>query len=100
MLVAGLMVWANAYADPWVNECLAFILIGAFATIASWIAFGPGPREFSASVGIGPSGGDASGQGNGTMGRIVFMASSVVLWALEIWMARRLFRMWKRRRKT
>ena len=82
------------------NECLAFILIGAFATIASWIAFGPGPREFSASMGVGSGGVAVSGseQDAGTMGRIVFMLSSVVLWALWMWVARRLFRMWQKRR--
>jgi hypothetical protein len=49
---------------------LALFIVGDFVAIFSWIAFGPGERHFSTSVGIG---GIFVRHGGGeTLGRIVF----------------------------
>jgi hypothetical protein len=50
-------------------------IISSLAAIATWIAFGPGPRAFSVTlpfVGQGP--------GNETVGRAVFGFGAVLMW--------------------
>lgn len=47
-----------------------FVLLGA---IGSWVALGPGEREFSGSVAVG-------GHAGGVVGRIVFGLGTVIIW--------------------
>lgn len=50
-------------------------IIGGLAAIATWIAFGPGPRTFTVTipfVGRGP--------GEEIVGRVVFGAGAVLMW--------------------
>ncbi|MGH8836214.1 MAG: hypothetical protein ACRDWG_14635, partial [Actinomycetes bacterium] len=59
-------------APRWVRVAQYMIVLAifaAFATIGSWIAFGPGERAFSGTVPIGSTG-----------GRIVFGIGAVIVW--------------------
>jgi len=53
------------------------LFVGAFASVFNWIAFGPGPRQFSGGVSVGSiaSGGAASEMS----GRIAFGIGAVLL---------------------
>jgi len=73
--------------DPWINDLLAILLIGCMAAISSWVAFGPGERQFSGGVSVGPVGVGASGAPS--MGRIVFGVGSVLLWAMVFFLIHR-----------
>lgn len=48
-------------------------IVAALGTVAAWVAFGPGPRTFTAS------GTFASGQTSERVGRMVFGAGAVLL---------------------
>ena len=61
--LAGLMVSINAAKDfsgadhrylQWIYNALVILLMLAFTVPFHWVAFGPGEREFSSTVGIGP----------------------------------------------
>jgi hypothetical protein len=54
---------------------IGLIVIGALASVGTWIAFGPGPRAFSVTIPF-----LGSGPGNGWMGRIVFGAGTILTW--------------------
>jgi hypothetical protein len=74
-----------ADAPIWLPVLLYLIgvaIFASFALIATWIAFGDGPRQFSASFG-----GSKSGVGTG-IGRIVFGISAVVMWMCTIGFAK------------
>jgi len=67
------------------RELLALFIMAGLACLFSWIAFGPGPRHFSASIGFAglilPVSGDA-------MGRTAFGLGAVLAWcgvALFLW---------------
>lgn len=66
---------------PWRVRLIQYLLglgiIAWLAAIATWIAFGPGPRAFTVTlpfIGRGP--------GDETVGRAVFGAGAVLLWVL------------------
>jgi hypothetical protein len=62
-------------------------IISSLAAIATWIAFGPGPRAFSVTlpfVGQGP--------GNETVGRAVFGFGAVLMWVFLVVSVQRLRR--------
>ena len=72
---------------------LAFFVMAGLASLFSWVAFGPGPRHFSASVGfvglIVPVSGDAMGRG--AFGFVAVLAwCGVVLFLREMLRRRRL----------
>lgn len=47
-VVAGIaMFMGESGRKGWLSQVLFFCLLGAFAAIGNWIAFGPGPRECS-----------------------------------------------------
>ncbi len=47
-VVAGIaMFMGDSGCKGWLSQVLSFCLLGAFAAIGNWIAFGPGPRECS-----------------------------------------------------
>lgn len=72
---------------PLLNEGLAGLLIGCMALIATWIAFGPGEREFSGGISLGPLA--IGGSTAPSLGRIVFGLSAVLLWALLAYVIQR-----------
>lgn len=59
------------------RELLSLAIVGGLALLASWVAFGPGPRHFS--VGFGGSGVFLSGGGD-RLGRVAFGAGAVITW--------------------
>ncbi len=50
--------------------------VGVFFTISAWIAWGPGPRSFTGTVGAGSMG--VGGMVGESMGRAVFGVSAVI----------------------
>lgn len=82
--LGGVMTYTSRL-DQRVNSFLALILIGTFASIASWIAFGPGERAFSGGASVGPV--SVGGSGGETVGRAVFGFGAVLLWLLEVLIA-------------
>ena len=62
------------------------------AVLLSWVAFGPGVRHFSMSIG---SGGTAVAMaGNDTIGRVLFGICAVLCWIVVLFMLRTLARRW------
>lgn len=88
-LLAGAMAGVGT-RYPRLNDGFAALLVGNMAAIASWIAFGPGEREFSAGMSMGAA--DVSGPQLPGVGRIVFGFSAVLLWAVTALALRRAFR--------
>lgn len=80
-VLGGVMTWTSRL-DERVNHLLALILVGMFASIASWIAFGPGEREFSGGASTGPI--SVGGSGGETLGRVMFGFGAVMLWLIEV----------------
>lgn len=73
-LLPGTPRWVRA-----VQYLLGLGIVGALAAIATWIAVGPGPRAFTLTipfVGRGP--------GDETVGRVVFGAGAVLMWAFLV----------------
>ena len=62
------------------------------ALLLSWVAFGPGERHFSMSIG-GGGGGVAMGGGQ-IFGRVMFGAGAVLGWIMVAFMLRTLARRW------
>lgn len=64
-------------APSWMRaaQYLAVLFVfGAFALIGTWVAFGPGEREFAMSLG------GASGPAPGLVGRAAFGFGAVICW--------------------
>jgi len=76
--LAGVATWAGRFGDEW-SEGFALLIVGCFALIASWVAFGPGERQFTGGVSVGPAGG--GGPVGDRSGRIAFGVGAVSLWA-------------------
>lgn len=87
--LAGAMVYTSRL-DERVNHVLAFLLIGMVASVASWVAFGPGERAFTGGASVGPVA--VGGSGGERIGRAVFGFGAVVLWLMELVMVVRLIR--------
>lgn len=69
-LPAGTPRWVRV-----TQSLLGLGIVGSLASIATWIAFGPGPRAFTVTlpfVGRGP--------GDETVGRAVFGTGAVLMW--------------------
>lgn len=83
-VVAGLYILTQGAVERlqpgpkrWVQGLFPLVIISGFAVIASWVAFGPGERQFEGSagnwlVGVSWGGGDLAG-------RIAFGAGAVFL---------------------
>lgn len=63
---------------------VGLVISGGMALVAGWIAFGPGERDFSGSVGIGGVRVGGSG-GSETLGRWVFGIGAVLTGAFALW---------------
>jgi hypothetical protein len=66
-----------------VIRLLAASGVTCFAAVFSWVAFGPGVRQFSTSVSIGI--GTTTATGSEMLGRILFGAGAVMLIAFSLW---------------
>lgn len=71
-------------AFPNVAWLVGLAIAGGLTAIASWIAFGPGERVFSGSIGIGGIGVDGSDQSE-TVGRWVFGIGAVLSGLFTLW---------------
>lgn len=60
------------------------VIAGGMTVVAGWIAFGPGERTFSGSVGVGGVAVGGSGQSE-TLGRWVFGAGAVLVGLFTVW---------------
>jgi hypothetical protein len=69
--------------------------VAVFFTISAWIAWGPGPRSFTGSVGAGGLG--VGGMVGESMGRAVFGVSAVITGLVCVWMLSWGFRRLRRR---
>ena len=85
-MIGGIMA-AVGQRNPLLNDVLAGVLIGCMAMIATWIAFGPGERQFSGGVSLGPVG--IGGSSAPSLGRIAFGLSSILLWLLVAYVVQR-----------
>lgn len=63
---------------------LGLVISAGMTSVASWIAFGPGERAFSRSIGIGGIGVHGSG-GSEALGRWVFGIGAVLTGAFTLW---------------
>jgi hypothetical protein len=78
-----------ASTPPWlraVQSLLGVAVASCFGLIGTWIALGPGERQFTGNFPVGETG-----------GRIVFGIGAVMVWLFAIAMARRAAREWSRR---
>lgn len=87
VFVIGGVMASVGQRHPLLNEGLAGLLIGCMALIATWIAFGPGEREFSGGISLGPLA--IGGSTAPSLGRVVFGLSAVLLWALVVYVIQR-----------
>ncbi len=84
--LGGLMCYADRLGET-LTWILPMAFVATFATVFSWVAFGPGERAFSGTVSLGPVGGSASS--GETLGRVVFGFGAVCLWLLAVAMLMR-----------
>jgi hypothetical protein len=83
---------------PFVLRLLQYLLglaiVAALASVGSWVAFGPGERNFSVTLSLPWWG--STGKGNDLIGRVVFGIGAVLTWLFFIAVAvkgwRRLFK--------
>jgi hypothetical protein len=71
-------------AFPVVAWLVGLVSAGGMTAVASWIAFGPGERAFSGSIGIGGVGVEGSA-GSETLGRCVFGIGAVLAGLFTLW---------------
>ena len=69
----------NDQSETPLNYVFLLVMMICFASAFSWVAFGPGEREFSGSVSGGGVG--VGGSVGSIFGRVVFGFGSIMLWA-------------------
>lgn len=67
-----------------VGWLLGLVMVGGMTAVASWVAFGPGEREFSGGIGVGGVGVHGSG-GSELLGRGVFGIGAVLCGLFTLW---------------
>lgn len=80
--LAGVMVCLNGKTGEWMNEAFALLLMVCFATVFSWVAFGPGERQFSGGASAGGVG--VGGSVGSTAGRVAFGIGAVMMWMFVV----------------
>ncbi|MDH3734113.1 MAG: hypothetical protein OEU54_11290 [Gemmatimonadota bacterium] len=76
--------------DETLNAALALLFMVCLASAFSWVAFGPGERQFSGGGSVGPVG--AGGSVGETVGRVAFGFGSVLMWAFVLAIASKLLK--------
>lgn len=79
--LGGVMCYTQHMGDE-VNNLFLFVFMCAFASMFTWVAFGPGEREFTGSGSVGGVG--IAGRVGESMGRIAFGFGSVLMWAIAL----------------
>ena len=74
------MACTNGRSEEWMNHALALLLMICFASVFSWVAFGPGEREFSGGASAGGVG--VSGKVGAGAGRFAFGIGAVMMWVI------------------
>ncbi len=87
--LGGVMALTQGVVSDRTQTALAVVFIALFAVICTWVGFGPGEREFSGGVSLGPV---SVGSRGPSGGRIVFGLSAVVLWLVVVAIAVKAFR--------
>lgn len=87
--LGGVMCYTQNLGED-TNNALVLVLMIAFASVFSWVAFGPGEREFSGGGSAGGIG--VTGRVGEGAGRIAFGFGSVLMWAIVLAIATRLLR--------
>lgn len=71
---------------PVVSWLVGLVITGGMTLVTSWIAFGPGERVFSGSVGVGDAeiGGSSSSEvlGRGIFGLVALLGGLITVWGL------------------
>ena len=62
----------------WVSQAAAIVAFASLAVIVNWVAFGPGPRQFSGGMSVGGFV-IASPSGSEIGGRVMFGVGAVIL---------------------
>ena len=65
-------------ADAWQTRLVGAVVLLALAAIFNWIAFGPGPRQFTSTFSLGGSPIDRAAAGERT-GRIIFGVAAALI---------------------
>jgi hypothetical protein len=77
------------------NDTIGFGIVCGMAAMFSWVAFGPGPRHFSMSIGFGGLWMQGLGGGD-MMGRVVFGFGAILFWCVTAAFAVTIARRWRR----
>ena len=77
--------WLIVLPERWVKtrDFLGVVLLSGFAAVFDWISFGPGERQFSGGLSIGPL--FSSGASDELTGRVVFGVAAVLMSLLALW---------------
>jgi hypothetical protein len=76
------------------HDTIGVGIVCGLAAMFTWVAFGPGPRHFSVSVGGVGLFMHTSGAGD-AIGRVAFGLFAIVIWCLTAAYARSLVRRWR-----
>lgn len=77
--LGGAMCYTHGLG-PNFDDGLALLMLVSFAMVGSWIAFGPGEREFSGGGSVGGVG--VSGRVGSGFGRVVFGFGALMVWTV------------------
>lgn len=77
----GLIIFGQG--RPRFQAVVVALLLTCFGALATWVAWGPGEREFSASLGLPFL--EFEGQGSERFGRLCFSPGAIVLDVLAIY---------------
>ncbi|MDX1392740.1 MAG: hypothetical protein R3195_00045 [Gemmatimonadota bacterium] len=78
--LSGVAACLAGRTEEWVGEVLVLALMIGFATVFSWVAFGPGERRFSGGAAVGGVG--VTGRVGSAVGRIAFGLGALMMWAI------------------
>jgi hypothetical protein len=92
--LAGLITLMGSIFSPedlhlpvmlWLQFLLILAVMAVFSSVFLWTGFGPGERTFQTSTSVGPI--STHGQGNATMGRILFGGFGLLSGLATAWYA-------------
>ena len=86
----GVMEGMQGRGGDSLTEPFALVLMICFATVFSWVAFGPGERQFTG--GESADGASVGGPVGSTAGRIAFGFGALLMWAIVAAIASKLIK--------